>query len=110
MIQINFKDCCRSCVERETYVREHKFYGDNIVQTIETIIGCEHEKVCYKYEQEKAKEFMSDIFKNVDFANQDDITVETYNLEKMSPEELAKLGFCKLKAICKKKGDKKDED
>lgn len=115
MIQSNFKDCCHSCVERETYVKEHKFYGENIVQTIETIIGCEHEKVCYKYEREKAEEFIGDVFKiGVDLSSQDDISkkgdhytgVNSHDLEKMNPEELSQLGFYKLKEICQEGANK----
>lgn len=115
MIQTTFRDCCYSCVERETYVRENKFYGENIVQTIETIIGCEHEKVCYKYERAKAEEFIGDVFKiGVDFSSQDDISekvdhhtdANSHDLEKMNPEELSQLGFYKLKEICQKGADK----
>lgn len=48
-IKIKFKEVCKNCRYRETYLNEDIIYGDNKQHAVSTIIGCEHEEVCILY-------------------------------------------------------------
>ena len=49
MIDLNFKECCKECKHRATYVHETKLHCDSSVYAVVTVIGCIHEKTCGKY-------------------------------------------------------------
>lgn len=53
-ITINFKKVCyQDCPYRKTYLNENTMYTGNIAYMVETLIGCEHEKVCKAYLESK---------------------------------------------------------
>lgn len=53
-IIINFKKVCyQDCPYRKTYLKESIMYADSTEYMVETIIGCEHEKVCKAYLESK---------------------------------------------------------
>jgi hypothetical protein len=56
MLRIKFRDCCKDCQYRESYLDENKmFNGKNEISGVMTVIGCKHEQVCEKYNRnEKA--------------------------------------------------------
>lgn len=48
-IQINFKQVCHTCPHRKTQIDENVAYSDNQRYAVNTLISCEHEKVCKMY-------------------------------------------------------------
>ena len=52
-LKISFKDICKSCAFRETYVKEDRMFSNNIVINVSTHIGCVHESVCRFYNSDE---------------------------------------------------------
>ena len=48
-IQINFKKYVKNCPHRKTYIEEDVLNMNNEPYSVNTVIGCKHEKVCKMY-------------------------------------------------------------